>query len=431
MSIVRDVYATDGAFVAVSDGGQIIAAWGAPACGGTLPRHYEGLRVSQVVASSRAFAAVDCAERIVAWGDLLCGGDCSSLPTHRCPVLLIACTSRAFAAATSDDILAWGDPRWGGAICYNFSGLPRGGGEAIPVSMVLGTAGAFAAFSSAQRLVCTWGSYDHGALPPGSCGLLARIRLTVCNEFAYAADIAVGLRTWGDSECGGDHAHVAHLFQGNEVVSLHASRAAFSARMRSGSTFITWGSRGQASQLEVLLGPVPCINGLNASFMAIGDTGADVVEWSVEGRCRTIYLHGPVRDLRCNATHAVALLDVNLDVNVANDEEFFGYFGRGLIFHWRPVQRSDNRRHWFDNDFKCGCEGQAERVYLTQQGASFAAIMEQGSIRSWGSRLMALGGEQTETRRLQLRQIVPRSGARVTALDEYSGPWLDVSHVQT
>eukprot|EP00439_Symbiodinium_sp_Y106_P033664 s700_g4.t1 len=191
---VRDIQATESAFVALSAGS--VVAWGHPLYGGVLEERLQGLhKVQQIYATDGAFAAVMEDGSVVAWGDALSGGDVNvPEPVHEQlhDVQSIAASAAAFAALRADHtVVTWGCPELGGD-----SSAVRA--QLRDVTQVCASAMSFAALR-ADGSVVAWGNAHFG----GSCGAvqgqLRDVQHLGASANAFVALVADGsLIAWGD-----------------------------------------------------------------------------------------------------------------------------------------------------------------------------------------------------------------------------------------
>ena len=150
------VAATQKAFALWCLGGDSVAAWGDPNCGGDSSSVQDQLKnVQQVPATRQAFAAILADGSVVTWGDRGHGGDSSSVQDQLKNVQQVQATSEAFAAILADgSVVTWGSPSHGGDSSSVQDQLKN-------VEQVQAIWYAFAAIL-ADGSVVTWGFRDSG-----------------------------------------------------------------------------------------------------------------------------------------------------------------------------------------------------------------------------------------------------------------------------
>jgi alpha-tubulin suppressor-like RCC1 family protein len=219
---------TYGSFAGLKSNG--ITAWGSSTTGGTTGAPTGTYQ--DIVATSRAFAAIDSTGTIKAWGDSLFGGGTPSAgvdylkPPTDSGYRQIYANNAAFVALRQDGSLsAWGSSLNGG------SGAPTGTGYV----QVFSTLNAFAALK-ADGSISVWGSSGDNLIANAPAGTVTGFTKLFSGTNAFAALKADGSVTvWGNSLKGGASGPTGTGWQ--EITS---SGTAFVAR-RSDGTLYAWG----------------------------------------------------------------------------------------------------------------------------------------------------------------------------------------------
>jgi len=227
--IVERLYATQGAFAAVLQGGSVVtwghSNWGGELHAGSWSSSPAALKeqlksgVKQVFSTKEAFAALKSKGCVITWGASTCGGDSRPVASqlHR-GVKQIFSTHRAFAALKADgSVVTWGRDNWGGdsrsvanSICSD-------------VQEIFSTQAAFAALK-ADHSVVTWGHEEWGGSSSEVAGQLNKgsVDQIFSLQYGFIASIlfdaipfpgnnyfvAVGTKheefvSWGSVICGG------------------------------------------------------------------------------------------------------------------------------------------------------------------------------------------------------------------------------------
>ena len=264
------VMASARAFAIWCNGGGKLVTWGDPDCGGDSSAVQDQLlKIQQLQASDRAFAAVLADGSVVTWGNSEFGGDSSNVNLKN--VRDIQATGGAFAAILTDgSVVTWGDPDVGGDSSQVQGNLRN-------VRLVQGSRAAFAAILSDGSVV-SWG-------PPFFGGDSSEVKDELKNvqrmqgSMAFAAILGDGsVVTWGYPAFGGDSSCVQG--QLTNVQEISATNSAFAALLADGSV-VTWGDRdcgGDSSQVQYQLQEVQQIKASGGSFAAVLE-GGSVVTW--------------------------------------------------------------------------------------------------------------------------------------------------------
>ena len=239
------------------------------------------LRVSQIFSSGAAFAALRSNGSVVTWGQAAAGGLAATTINNRLvpidfdgdgnpltstgplKVSEIVSTLTAFAALRSDgSVVTWGNPAQGGdssAVDFDGDGQLTSRRGSLTVAQVYATGSAFAALRSDGSVV-TWGErskggdsqdidFDGDGSTSSRTGTL-QVAQIVSTRSAFAALRADGsVLTWGDPSGGGDSSAVDFDGDGSStsrtgslrVEQILATDSAFVA-LRSDGSVVSWGT---------------------------------------------------------------------------------------------------------------------------------------------------------------------------------------------
>lgn len=302
---MEQVCATEGAFAAILEGGDVVA-WGHPDFGGDSRAVRGQLRGAKDICSTeRAFAVLLTSGGVVSWGPPLSenapilkrgsstqtvreavdyGGDCSLVQEQLSGVVKIYSTASAFAALLDTGrVVTWGDQDHGGDSRCIIEQL-------VNVSCIHSNRGAFAAVLAGGGVV-TWGSQkfrgDSGNVQKQLSGSADVVQIcTTMNAFAVVLR-GVGVVTWGDAKCGGDSSQVQEQLHSSRSgdLQLFSTGYAFAAILADGRT-VTWGHPefgGDSSDVKQRLHGVQHIyaagcKAMGGAFAAILADGS-VVTW--------------------------------------------------------------------------------------------------------------------------------------------------------
>ncbi len=130
---VAEVFASPygSAFAVLKEDGEVVTWGGADNEGGNSSSVYDDLKpytntdgelvkVKEIFASSKAFAALKTDGTVVTWGSSEHGGDSSAVASQLTNIKKIYSNRHAFAALKEDgQVVAWGDSRYGGQLTIN------------------------------------------------------------------------------------------------------------------------------------------------------------------------------------------------------------------------------------------------------------------------------------------------------------------------
>ncbi|OLP96545.1 putative E3 ubiquitin-protein ligase HERC2 [Symbiodinium microadriaticum] len=232
--------------------------------------------VQQIQASIAAFAAILNDGSVVTWGNAADGGDSRAVQDQLKNVQQIQASCDAFAAILADgSVVTWGKAADGGDSRAVQDQLKN-------VQQIQASMGAFAAILDDGSVV-TWGIAADGGDSRAVQDQLKNVQQIQASNFAFAAILDDGsVVTWGDPRYGGDSRAVQDQLK--NVQQIQASDTAFAAILDDGSV-VTWGDPrygGDSRAVQDQLKNVQHIQASMGAFAAILDDGS-VVTWGSAG----------------------------------------------------------------------------------------------------------------------------------------------------
>ena len=254
--------------------------------------------------------------------------------------------------------------------------------------------------------IVTWGRADYGGDSSAVQNQLRGVQQIQATERAFAAILADGpVVAWGRSDFGGDNSAVQDQLRG--VNQIQATERAFAAILEDGSV-VTWGSAdfgGDRSAVQDKLRGVKQIQATSGAFAAILEDGS-VVTWGSAGF----------------GGDSSAVQDQLRGVNQiqATYGAFAAILEDGSAVTWGSSDFGGDSRAVLDQLNKLGglfvvgkgCRPRAALRSVRQIQAScraFAAVLEDGSIVTWGDHL---GGGDSSAVQNQLKDVQQVHAAR-------------------
>ena len=308
------------------------------------------------IAEEPKVAATNCAfslwcaggSRVVSWGHHESGGNAAGVMQSLANVVDMKATEHAFAAILgSGKVVTWGDAESGGDSSMVQDRLQH-------VHKVFATYRAFAAVLEGGGVV-TWGSAVHGGDSASVQGLLTGVQHIVCTDSAFAAITAdEKVITWGNPACGGD----SGTLQLHHVKHVQATKSAFAALLGDGAV-VAWGHSICGGSTEPIA-QVKTILSATCAFAVALPCGR-VKVWGCDGNdvwysCRNcVAASMKLRDIIDIFSTSNALAALQRD---------------GTILSWRKESQE--------------CKEIKGAVKLTGNSMSFAAILADGCVETWG-----------------------------------------------
>eukprot|EP00435_Cladocopium_sp_Y103_P029347 s2414_g7.t1 len=210
-----------------------IACVGVTSCGGDGPDASQQGVARYIQATDKAFAAILDTGNVIAWGDPLMGGDCSQMQHELTDVIAVQRTSQAFAALRADGcVITWGHPAAGGCSAKVRTLLRN-------IQNLQGNNTAFAAITEDDTVVC-WGNPADGGEQAAVASQLQGVHKIQATSAAFAAILHdMTVITWGCRYSGGDSSRVRSLLR--QITKIQSSHSAFAA-LRSDGRIVAWGN---------------------------------------------------------------------------------------------------------------------------------------------------------------------------------------------
>ena len=332
--------------------------------------------------NSRNFAAITKDDELIAWGNMAATAwlEDAKYKIGNRKIVDIFSNEEAFAALLGDgDVVAWGNGFYGGKIDYDHDGEVD---ELHNVKKVYSTTRAFAALSNDGSVVA-WGNDPSGAGlldidHDHTLDKLNNVKEIYSNENAFAALKSDGsVVAWGDEKTGGiiDINHDGISDRLDNVKKIYSTRCAFAALKNDGSV-ITWGLKSCGGFLAKPIENVKEIFATERAFTALKNDGS-VVAWGdkyrggfldIDDDGKTDYLTN-IKTIASN-NGAFAAIKKDNELVVWGDGLYGGSHGYSSYF-----ARIKS---------KYGLDGSKsiKNIYATR--ASFAALLNDGSVISWG-----------------------------------------------
>ncbi|MNB82916.1 hypothetical protein D3C75_297340 [compost metagenome] len=333
-----------------------VTAWGYASSGGTPPVDPANHDVVQLVASGRAFAAVNADGQVMAWGDASYGGSVPSSISGLTDIVSVAGAYFALAALrATGEVVAWGDSRYGGSVPPDITGLTD----------IVSVAGAYYALAALRATgeVVAWGDTASGGSVPSSITDLTDIVSVTGNGGAFAALRATGeVVAWGDSRYGGS---VPSAITGlKDIVSIAPGGYTFAA-LRATGEVVAWGDTSQGGSVPpdiTDLNDIVSVTGNGRAFAALRATG-EVVAWG---------------DSRYGGTVPPDITDLNDIVSVTgNVYAFAALRAAGEVVAWGDADYGGS----IPADIAAQLTG-VRAVYAS--GYSFCALKDDNTVVVWG-----------------------------------------------
>ena len=223
----------------------------------------------------------------------------------------------------------------------------------------------------------TWGSDEHGGDSASVQGLLTGVQHIVCTDSAFAAITAdAKVVTWGNPARGGD----SGTLQLHHVRHVQATKSAFAALLGDG-TVVTWGRSVRGGSTEPIA-EVKTILSAPCAF-AVTLPGGHVKVWGCDGN-----------DVWSSSRNCVAasikLRDI---IDIFSTSNALAALQRdGTILSWRQESQE--------------CKEIKGAAKLTGNRMSFAAILRDGGVETWGCRRNGGDCRQVQKQLCEVQNIV-------------------------